>query len=85
MIAKVGASRSILIPDAKAFDALPAASTAAPDTDWPAPLEYKVRSFGQVAMPDNESEHVNRTVTGELYHPAALIAPIFEANTRGAV
>src|SRR3954467_13125248 len=50
----------------------PALSTAVPITGWLAPSVGTVTGAGQMAIPDSSSVHVNVTVTGVRFHPAAF-------------
>ena len=67
----VGAVSSTSIPSTFAVSLLPAASTAVPVADCPAPSP-KFTGVVHDAIPERESEHTKLTATSRLYQPFAF-------------
>src|SRR6185503_14269054 len=65
--------------------ALPARSTAAPRTIWPAPSAVIAAGAGHDAMPDRPSVQVNVTIASRVIHPALFGSGCTEATIVGAV
>src|SRR5271167_3391694 len=63
----------------------PAISVAAPCTICPAPAVATATGEGQIATPLRASEHVNVTVTAELFHPSASGGGLIVSEMTGAV
>src|SRR5207253_353450 len=67
-----GAVRSMSMAETVAPAELPALSRQVPERDWAAPSAVRVVGAAGLATPERASPQVKRTVTAELFQPAAL-------------